>query len=258
MTRKLPFGAFIFICCIEGILSVKIRQLTVPSTVEAGSENILLDCDFDYDADERVQLDIKWYFNNEPSPFYTWVPEKMSRPQIIGERFRNHVDLDHVVQHVSDSHKKHRALLLKRPTTELSGLYTCKVSTFVSEDVSCSAKNIFPQPRIKLTWGLFEFDDSEAIVEESIDSNSQSGYDIVVHRLVDHSDLPPETVFGCVLTIPGTSYEIREESIYRHYSGRYSPHLMASSGSIPINNLVAFFIITGLAVQHVFLSKPQI
>ena len=65
-----------------------------------------------------------------------------------------------------------------------------------------------------------EFDDSEAIVEESIDSNSQSGYDIVVHRLVDHSDLPPETVFGCVLTIPGTSYEIREESIYRHYSGR--------------------------------------
>ena len=54
---------------------------------------------------------------------------------VIGERFRNHVDLDHVVQHVSDSHKKHRALLLKRPTTELSGLYTCKVSTFVSEDV---------------------------------------------------------------------------------------------------------------------------
>ena len=70
---------------IPGILSVKIRQLTVPSTVEAGSENILLDCDFDYDADERVQLDIKWYFNNEPSPFYTWVPEKMSRPQIIGK-----------------------------------------------------------------------------------------------------------------------------------------------------------------------------
>lgn len=59
MTRSLPFGAFIFICCIKGILSVKIRQLTVPSNVEVGTENILLDCDFDYDADERVQLDIK-------------------------------------------------------------------------------------------------------------------------------------------------------------------------------------------------------
>jgi len=267
---------------------VKIRELTVPSMVELGSENILLDCDFDYDPDERVQLDIKWYFNSEPSPFYTWVPEKMSRPQIIGEKFRSHVDVDHVVH--GDSHMKHRALLLKKPTTELSGTYTCKVSTFVSEDirrktmivyspatsvtfqqerlptghqvnVSCSAKNIYPQPRIKLTWGLFEFDDSEAIVEESerTSTNSQTGYDIVVHRLVDHSDLPPETVFGCVLTIPGTTYEIREESIYRHRNGRYSHHLMASSGSVPINNLVAFFIITGLAVQHVLLlSKPQI
>ena len=80
-----------------------------------------------------MQLDIKWYFNSEPTPFYQWVPEKMSRPQIIGDKFRHHVDLDHVVH--PDSHKRHRALLLKRPTTELSGLYTCKVSSFISEDV---------------------------------------------------------------------------------------------------------------------------
>jgi len=222
--------------------------------VELGSENILLDCDFEYNADERVQLDIKWYFNSEPSPFYTWVPEKMSRPQIIGEKFREHVDVDHVVNGNADSHMKHRALLLKKPTTELSGYYTCKVSSFVSEDirrkqmivyspatsvkfeqerlptghqvnVSCSAKNIYPQPRIKLTWGLFELDDTN-IVEES-DPNSQSGYDIVVHRLVDHSDLPPETVFGCVLSIPGTTYEIKEEAIYRHHSERKSAKLMS-------------------------------
>ena len=67
-----------------------------------------------------------------------------------------------------------------------------------------------------------ELDDSEALIQESENNNLQSGrgYDIVVHRLVDHSDLPAETVFGCVLTIPGTNYEIREESIYRHRSGR--------------------------------------
>ena len=112
---------------------MKIRQLSVPAMVELGSENILLDCDFDYDADEKVQLDIKWYFNSEPSPFYQWVPEKMSRPQIIGDKFRQHVDLDHVAH--NDSHKRHRALLLIKPTTELSGTYTCKVSTFISEDI---------------------------------------------------------------------------------------------------------------------------
>ena len=113
---------------------MKIRELSVPSMVELGSENILLDCDFDYNDTERIQLDIKWYFEDEPSPFYQWVPEQMARPQIIGEKFRQHIDLDHVTVH-TDSHKKHRALLLKRPTTELSGSYTCKVSTFVSEDV---------------------------------------------------------------------------------------------------------------------------
>ena len=106
---------------------MKIRELTVPSVVELGSENILLDCDFDYDADEKVQLDIKWYFENEPSPFYQWVPEKMARPQIIGEKFRQHVDLDHVVTH-NDSHKRHRALLLKKPTVELSGKQIVQVT----------------------------------------------------------------------------------------------------------------------------------
>ena len=65
-----------------------------------------------------------------------------------------------------------------------------------------------------------QLDDSEAWITDSSDRKSGSGFDIVVHRLVDHSDLPSETIFGCVLTIPGTSYEVREESIYRHRGGR--------------------------------------
>ena len=100
--------------------------------VEDGSKNVLLDCDYEYEENEKVQLEIKWYFNSEPTPFYQWVPEKNARPQIIGDKFRHHVDLDHVVH--TDSHKRHRALLLKRPTTELSGVYTCKVSSLISED----------------------------------------------------------------------------------------------------------------------------
>lgn len=101
--------------------------------MEVGVEDILLDCDFDYDPLEKVQLDIKWYFEDEPTPFYQWVPDRMSKPQIIGDKFRNFIDLDHEIH--SDSHKKHRALLIKKPTTQLSGLYTCKVSSFISEDV---------------------------------------------------------------------------------------------------------------------------
>jgi len=128
---------------------VVIRELDVPSLVEYGSENILLDCDFDYDENEKVQLDIKWYFNSEPTPFYQWVPEKMARPQIIGDKFKTHVDLDHVVH--SDSHKRHRALLLKRPTTELSGVYTCKVSSFISEDIRRKRMTVYCK------WKFFIF-----------------------------------------------------------------------------------------------------
>ena len=107
--------------------------MTVPELVELGTEDILLDCDFDYNENEKYQLDIKWYFNGEPSPFFQWVPGQMSKPQIIGERFRDLVDIDHSVH--TDSYKSHRALLLKKPSLELSGVYTCKVSTFLDEDI---------------------------------------------------------------------------------------------------------------------------
>ena len=64
-----------------------------------------------------------------------------------------------------------------------------------------------------------ELDDSEALIQAT-SNNFSRGYDIIVHRLVDHSELPSEIEFGCVLTIPGTNYEIREKSIYKIRSGR--------------------------------------
>lgn len=130
-----------FIWNVAGVISVRIRELNVPELVELGTENILLDCDFDYNENEKYQLDIKWYFNGEPSPFFQWVPGQMSKPQIIGERFRDHIDLDHSVH--ADSYKSHRALLLKKPSLELSGIYTCKVSTFVDEDVKRKKMTVF-------------------------------------------------------------------------------------------------------------------
>eukprot|EP00095_Tigriopus_kingsejongensis_P006890 snap_masked-scaffold125_size330479-processed-gene-1.1 protein:Tk06890 transcript:snap_masked-scaffold125_size330479-processed-gene-1.1-mRNA-1 annotation:"hypothetical protein DAPPUDRAFT_238102" len=163
------------------ICSVQIRELVVPKLFELGSaDHILLDCDFDYEESEKYQLDIKWYFNNEPSPFMQWVPGQMKRPQLIGDKFRGHVDLNHSVD--ADAFKRHRALLLTHPSLELSGIYTCKVSTFLDEDVqhkkltiyspassisfqqdrfrsgqevniTCAVEGIYPLPRIKLTWG---------------------------------------------------------------------------------------------------------
>ena len=42
----------------------------------------------------------------------------------------------------------------------------------------------------------------------------------MVHRVVDHSEIPQHTKFGCELTIPGTEYKEVKESPYRHRGGR--------------------------------------
>ena len=76
------------------VQSVEIKELKVPELVELSPEDIVLDCDFDYDESEKSQLDIKWYFNNEPSPFYQWIPSSRAKPQLIGQ-FRSvwiHID----------------------------------------------------------------------------------------------------------------------------------------------------------------------
>ena len=65
-----------------GVLGVDIRELSVPKLVELGSENVVLDCDYDYDEREKMELDIKWYFNDSPSPFFQWVPGQLKRPQV--------------------------------------------------------------------------------------------------------------------------------------------------------------------------------
>merc|ERR1719367_1427339 len=84
-------------------------------------------------------------------------------------------------------------------------------------NVTCSARDVFPLPRIKLTWGPYQLDDSEASVELH---EARGTYNIVVHRVVSHDEIPaPEVRFGCELSIPGTDYRVREESVYEHSGG---------------------------------------
>lgn len=145
--------------CVTGgvVEAVRIRELRVPEIVELkgvhnGRENedILLDCDFEYEESEADQLDIKWYFNGEPSFFYQWVPGQMAKPQLIAndrypssQLFHKHVDLDYTIDGSDDPYKKHRALLLRKPTVALAGTYECKVSTFISEERQSKEMKIY-------------------------------------------------------------------------------------------------------------------
>ena len=117
--------------------------------IESGSEpHVILDCDYDLRETEGTQVDVKWFFRDDPQPFFQWLPGRP--PQTIGDLFQDRLDLTYEVAG-SDEFRKHRAIKILKPTTELSGMYRCKVSSFVDEDfmqkpmiVYGKQKNCFP------------------------------------------------------------------------------------------------------------------
>ena len=115
--------------------------MRVPSVIESGKEPyVILDCDYDLSEREGRQVDVKWFFRDDPQPFFQWLPGRP--PQAIGELFRNRIDLTYEVAG-GDRWRKHRAIKILRPTTELSGKYLCKVSSFVDEDFMRKEMTVF-------------------------------------------------------------------------------------------------------------------
>ena len=109
--------------------------LSTPGAHAAGEE-LILDCDFEFEEQEASQLDLKWYFNGSPVPIYQWVPALDLGPQVIDPMFKDNLDLKY--QAHSEKLKKHRALHIMNPDERFSGNYKCKVSSFVDE---ASAEN---------------------------------------------------------------------------------------------------------------------
>lgn len=106
---------------------MRIKSLRVPEVVQNGSEpSVILDCDYTFE--NQNGLVVKWFFNNNPSPVYQWIPNK--KPQDLGV-LKGKLNLEYRAS--DDENKKHRALQIIRPTTELSGEYKCLVSTFDDE-----------------------------------------------------------------------------------------------------------------------------
>ena len=58
---------------------------------------------------------------------------------------RHRIDLDYEIS--ADPWKRHRALYLLRPGVEMSGLYTCKVSTLENEVQSSRTMIVYTPPR---------------------------------------------------------------------------------------------------------------
>jgi len=249
------------LCLAIGVGSVDIISLDIPESAESG-EDIVLDCKYEYRPEEKEQLDIKWYFNNSPTPFYQWLPAMHTGPQIIDPRFSEILDLEYTVN--NQKFEKHRALHLVNITRQFTGSYMCKVSSFVDEDfnrkslqvyvapsvvkfshetqeaedrtqISCSAEGMYPTPAIRVFWkdGLLDHEVDKTVVSEDPDGM----FSILLSTNIHKQFIRGGVELGCEISIPGTGYSITEELVI-------SPAIVADPRVSGANTMSSYLPIT--------------
>ncbi|XP_049888207.1 uncharacterized protein LOC126382401 [Pectinophora gossypiella] len=218
--------------CIEGLHAIKIVKIVVPEIIQYGVQDaVILDCDYTL-GNDTTGLVVKWFFKNKNRPVYQWIATQ--KPQDMGI-LRGRVDL--LYRASSDPLKMHRALRIVKPNTDISGDYTCVVSTFMEEDsrtkqmivfvpetnfrliqnktdddtvnVICMADGAFPAPNLTL-----------ATPERRLDGVAHNfkvvngRYSAVASVTLRDADLPSPAEFICTLRIPQAKYAVRKEAIY--------------------------------------------
>ncbi|TRY71882.1 hypothetical protein TCAL_08439 [Tigriopus californicus] len=119
--------------------SVILHKIQVPSMVLNGTlPYVILDCQYGLNQTEKDGLVLKWALNGRT--IYQWIPP--TQPQGLGA-LRGKINLDYDVS--PNPFQRHRALYLYSPTTEMTGDYTCKVSTLQNE-VTLSKKMVVYEP----------------------------------------------------------------------------------------------------------------
>ena len=73
-------------------------------------------------------------------------------------------------------------------------------------NVSCTFSGVFPLPNVKLTWGKFDLFADKMTAEVNPYSEC---YEVTIHKVLEHQELPSQTKFGCEIEIPGTDYFVR-------------------------------------------------
>ena len=102
-----------------------------------------LSCSFHYSQQEYKELDLKWYFSTDEEPFLQWVPSSGRKPQTIGQRFKNRLEVRHSATNSSQESRIDQIIRVERPSVHLSGDYTCKVASFFAEERSSHNLLIF-------------------------------------------------------------------------------------------------------------------
>ena len=98
-----------------------------------------------------IMMNLQWYFGSAESPFLQWVPSSGREPAMVGgSEFRNRLEVSSNTtvslaqgDTQGDNLVLEQILRVERPGVHLSGIYTCKVATFFTEEKSSHKVIIF-------------------------------------------------------------------------------------------------------------------
>lgn len=134
------FSHTIFFLQFTGESHLKINKLEGPNSIEIGSkDDLVLDCI--YEVENEDGLEIKWFYDDQQ--IYQWIP-RLSNPRGLG-KLSSHIDLKYKATDKEDD--MYRALRIKNLTLDLSGNYTCKVSSYYNEQTKTRKLIIYGKVR---------------------------------------------------------------------------------------------------------------
>lgn len=105
---------------------------------------LLFDCDYTYEPDLDDRLTVKWFRNEEPEPFYQWLPQRQE-PRHFADWIAPLVDRDFITDPI-DPLKRYRSLLIRRLSVNLTGQYTCLVSSLAGQDMKRASLVVYQPP----------------------------------------------------------------------------------------------------------------
>ncbi|CAK9821049.1 hypothetical protein ANTPLA_LOCUS11073 [Anthophora plagiata] len=207
----------------------KIYSLNVPQVVRNGTGPYDLSCIYNVKEEENG-LVIKWYHNM--NQIYQWIPPMPPQDTGVINGYAEHPE-----QNLMYSNSR-SIIRLRMVTIEMSGEYTCTISTFQEEDwtrtkmivympettatihvnsfneshlnLTCVATGAQPRPMLKLYIEGIEVVDYSDKAVKSIDH----GKTLSVKRSAIINNALEPMLLECEISIPHTDYKRREKIVY--------------------------------------------
>ena len=207
---------------------LSVPQLSVPPAVVAGTDRVILDCLYNFTHQEASQLRLRWFYNQDPMPFYQWIAGRDdSKPQVIGRMFKDKIDKRYMVSR--EKYTRHRAIMIKMVSMDMTGTYTCMVDTLTREviseanmivyspatssqyrqarlpgdrtNLSCQFSGVYPVPVVRIALGRTHLVEDGRQVDKD-----HHHYSVQVWKIFTLQE--EKMGLGCSMSLPGTGYEV--------------------------------------------------